>query len=241
MSANMNTHKAPYNLDEIQWLTTLSTSQQLFWKWMLDSAGLAHNTAREYVNYVRECNVYVQKLLGIEIDFYELEDSTQVARLKELLYNNQEFKLHSACLPILRSSLNKYAQYRAAGVADRETAAVDKIKIDRKKEQYIVVSKTPRKMNPARCWHNIDVHKLERAANFGAVYIFSYKINGEVYTYSYPARELQEIFQKEKVRIKQNVNNDAWDFFGDFRKGELYKNISQYDTEMIVRLRPVVD
>ncbi len=99
------------NNTEALWLTTLSTAQRQFWNWMIECDGKDRTTAHEYVNFVGECNAYVEKLLGIKVDFYALESLQQVAQLKELLYSNSEFRLHSAAFPTLKSALNKFVQY----------------------------------------------------------------------------------------------------------------------------------
>lgn len=105
-----------------------------------------------------------------------------------------------------------------------------------RKESYIVHSKTKRPHNPARCWHNIAPDKLHAAAAANADYYFQYIIDGKVYQYSYPARELLEIFQRKNVRIKTNWQGKKWDFFGEYQTGRLFRNVSSSDTEILVQL-----
>lgn len=99
------------DITEDQWLATLTPAQLQFWNWMIESDGKARSTARNYVNFVGECSMYVEKLLGIEADFYALLTDREVARLKALLYSNPVFQQHSTAFPTLKSSLNKYTQY----------------------------------------------------------------------------------------------------------------------------------
>ena len=99
------------NITEEQWLATLTPAQLQFWNWMIECDAKARTTARDYVNFVGECSIYVCKLLGLEADFYALGAARQVARLKELLYSNPVFQQHSAVFPTLKSALNKYTQY----------------------------------------------------------------------------------------------------------------------------------
>lgn len=99
------------NITEAQWLASLTIAQLQFWNWMIECDAKARTTAREYVNLVGECSIYVGKQLGLEADFYALDSVRQVARLKELLYSNPVFQQHSAVFPTLKSALNKYTQY----------------------------------------------------------------------------------------------------------------------------------
>ena len=101
----------PRNTYEEEWFNSLTSAQRQFWNWMITSAALARSTARNYVDGVRECSIYVQQLLGYTVDFYTLESPLEVAQLKELLFSNSVFQLHSAALPNLKSALNKFAIY----------------------------------------------------------------------------------------------------------------------------------
>ena len=96
---------------EEEWFNTLTPAQSQFWHWMITSDGMARSTARDYVVYVNECSIYVQQLLGYTVDFYTLESPREVAQMKELLFSNPVFRLHSAALPTLKSALNKFAIY----------------------------------------------------------------------------------------------------------------------------------
>ena len=104
-------HRKYTNITEEQWLATLTPAQLQFRNWMIECDGKARTTARDYVNFVGECSIYVGKLLGLEADFYALGAARQVARLKELLYSNTVFQQHSSAFPTLKSALNKYTQY----------------------------------------------------------------------------------------------------------------------------------
>lgn len=96
---------------EEEWFNTLTPAQRQFWHWMITIDGMARSTARNYVGYVSECSIYVQQLLGYTVDFYTLESPREVAQMKELLFSNPVFRLHSAALPTLKSALNKFTQY----------------------------------------------------------------------------------------------------------------------------------
>ena len=99
------------NFYEEEWFNTLTPAQRQFWHWMITSDGKKHGTARNYVDYVRECSSYVQRVLGYTADFYTLESPREVAQLKELLYSNPVFQQHSSAFPTLKSALNKFTQY----------------------------------------------------------------------------------------------------------------------------------
>lgn len=109
--AKLSENPSNDNFYEEEWFNTLTPAQRQFWHWMITSDGKARSTARNYVDYVSECSTYVQQLLGYTADFYTLESYREVSQLKELLFSNPVFQLHSAALPTLKSALNKFSIY----------------------------------------------------------------------------------------------------------------------------------
>lgn len=105
-----------------------------------------------------------------------------------------------------------------------------------RKGKYTVSSKSPTDNNPARCWHNISIEKLSNAARATADYFFCYDINGQKFTYKYPAEDLEQIFKAKGVRIIRDV---AWDFYGDYATGCLFRTVMATDRDVVVKLMPV--
>lgn len=103
---------------------------------------------------------------------------------------------------------------------------------------YIVRSQTRRPENHTRCWHNIALGKLERAAKENAMYVFIYTIDGKKYSYRYPARELLDIFERKCVSVKVNKCGKTWNFFGNYRTGALYRSLTSPDKATLVTLEP---
>ena len=99
------------------------------------------------------------------------------------------------------------------------------------KSPYIVRCKKAQRKE--RCWHNVNIAKLNEAASRNSYYTFLYTIDDKSFKYDYPAGKLMEIFKHKEVRIK---DNDKWDFYGDYKTGKLYKNLNDASSAFIVQL-----
>ena len=96
-----------------------------------------------------------------------------------------------------------------------------------KKYQYAVRSKTPTSINDQRCWMNIGIAKLERAAKSGNKYWFVCMIDGHTYVYSAPAAELQEAFKEyDVVLMGMNQRYPKYSFYLDYETGEIFTVVS---------------
>ncbi len=96
-----------------------------------------------------------------------------------------------------------------------------------KKYQYAVRSKTPTSINDQRCWMNIGIAKLERAAKDGEKYWFVCVIDGHPYVYSAPAAELQEAFEEYDVAIMgMNQGYLKYSFYLDYGTGKIFATVS---------------
>lgn len=100
--------------------------------------------------------------------------------------------------------------------------------------EYIVESKTVRYNNSNRCWMNIGVAKLERAAREKRKYYFSFRIDGEEILYSCPSDELLAAFKINSVHIMKNY--ERYSFYADYDAGLIFASESVNDVTPVMRL-----
>ncbi len=105
-----------------------------------------------------------------------------------------------------------------------------------KSTQYAVRSKTPTYMNKRRCWVNIGVEKLQKAATEGKPYLFQFIIGEEKYLYSAPAEELQEKFDKYGISVMTYGGSGKYSFYVDYRSGEIFATVSDNNQDVVIAL-----
>ena len=88
----------------------------------------------------------------------------------------------------------------------------------------IVTSSSPTVANPARCWMNIGVDKLERYAE-GAQWIFDTNVEGERNVFYAKVKDIKSAFKKEELKPIENGTR-RYSFYIDYSNGILYKSIS---------------
>ena len=93
-------------------------------------------------------------------------------------------------------------------------------------------------MNVTRCWMNIGVRKLEKAALAGEDYYFVCNIEGRNASYSFKSSELKERFIASSVPIISS-GTARYSFYIDYNSGALFSTISQRNTSPILRLNKV--
>lgn len=99
---------------------------------------------------------------------------------------------------------------------------------------YIVKSESKCAINPRRCWMNIGVDKLERAAREKQKYYFLFIIDGEEILYSCPSEELLTAFENKPVRIMENY--PRYSFYADYDSGLIFGEASVNDVTPVMRL-----
>lgn len=106
------------------------------------------------------------------------------------------------------------------------------------KVKYLVSSSKVSSMNVSRCWMNIGVRKLEKAAIAGEDYYFVCNIEGRNASYSFKSSELKERFIASSVPIISS-GTARYSFYVDYNSGALFATISQRNTSPILYLNKV--
>lgn len=112
------------------------------------------------------------------------------------------------------------------------------IKTKEKRVKYLVTSNKVSSMNSSRCWMNIGIRKLEKAALANEDYYFVCNIAGRKTSYSFKSSELKERFIASSVPIISS-GTARYSFYIDYNSGTLFSTISQRNTSPILSLNKV--
>ncbi len=102
--------------------------------------------------------------------------------------------------------------------------------------QYVVHSRIPTSVNKNRCWMNIGVAKLQKAATEGKPYHFQFNIGEENHLFSASAKELQEKFDEYGVSVISSGENRKYSFYVDYRSGEIFATVSEDNRDIVFTL-----
>lgn len=102
-----------------------------------------------------------------------------------------------------------------------------------KMKPYIVETCTASTYNPKRCWVNIGVKKLKKAAEENRDYEFLCRIAGEEYRYQVSARWLKEMLEVKNVAIIP-TNTPRYSFYIEYKSGALYSKLAEGDHDSIL-------
>lgn len=106
------------------------------------------------------------------------------------------------------------------------------------KVKYLVSSNKVSSMNVSRCWMNIGVRKLEKAALANEDYYFVCNIEGRITSFCFNSPELKERFIASSVPIISS-GIARYSFYIDYKSGALFSTISQRNTSPILTLNKV--
>lgn len=90
---------------------------------------------------------------------------------------------------------------------------------------YRVETHTASAYNPERCWVNIGIEKLKRAAEENRDYVFLCRIEEDEYCYQVPARELQGALEGKQVPIIYK-RTPRYSFYIEYKSGILYSKLA---------------
>lgn len=95
----------------------------------------------------------------------------------------------------------------------------------KKSKSYIVVTRKASEYNPKRCWVNIGIEKLRRAAKENRDYVFLCQIDGQEYRYQMPAGRLKETLDGNNVPIIYKAI-PRYSFYIEYASGVLYAKLA---------------
>ncbi len=108
--------------------------------------------------------------------------------------------------------------------------------------KYIVSSETNRSKEgrPDLCWMNIRVEKLDECCKTGEKYYFECQIDGDSYKYFMDGKELRTAFLDNHATIKKSkTGKDAYSFYTNYARGEIYDKLSKSIGKLVCRLQPL--
>ncbi len=102
--------------------------------------------------------------------------------------------------------------------------------------KYAVRSMTTCSMNKKRCWMNIGIEKLQKAASENRSYLFQFIIGNEQYLFSAPASELKTRFDEYGVPVMMRDEYAKYSFYVDYRSGEIFDTVSENNQDVVFKL-----
>lgn len=94
-----------------------------------------------------------------------------------------------------------------------------------KTKSYTVETRTPSAYNPKRCWVNIGLRKLKKAAEEKRDYVFLCQIDEQEYRYQIPASRLKETLEGNNVPIIYKPI-PRYSFYIEYASGVLYAKLA---------------
>lgn len=106
-----------------------------------------------------------------------------------------------------------------------------------KSHMFESISVRPAKQNDERCWKNIFVATVKKAADMDERFWFHFLIDGNETLFSVPARKLRETFKKNGIHLMGEGKSLRYTFYIDYKTGSIYTSVSKNDLKPVLTLK----